>query len=307
MPAAPAAPAAAKILTFTRILPWALRLGWLALPFATGPAVTAWLRHHSADMRLAAEVELWLAWAVGLVAVLVPHPLSLTTVRLLTPAGVAVAIAAAASDRPSPGGAAVAVAVSLLVAGLVYLPETGTVFVNGAAYPNERRYLLRVPGPLVIGPLELAWALVVTGPTVGGLLIGAHHWVLGPLILVISLPPAIVAARSVHGLSRRWVVFVPAGLVLHDPIGLADPVLFPRQTIQSLHPAPVGTEALDLTQRAFGLALELALKEPAALAISRPGNRTGEPKSTDHLLFTPTRPGAVLATAAGRRIPVGRA
>jgi hypothetical protein len=297
-----AAPAATK--TLTRILPWAIRLGWLALPFATGPAVSAWLRHHSNDLRLAATIELWLAWAVGVVAVLVPHPLSLTTLRLLAPAGVGVSVTAAATNRPSAGAATLAVAVSLVVAGLVYLPETGTWLVNGAAYPNERRYLLRVPAPLLAGPLELAWVLVVGGPAVGGLLVAAHHWVLGPLVLIFSLPPAVIAARSVHGLSRRWVVFVPAGVVLHDPIGLADPVLFLRSIIRSLHPAPIETGALDLTQRAAGLALEMVLKEPVTIAVSHPGNRTGEPKTPDAVLFTPTRPGAVLATAAERRIPV---
>lgn len=301
----PAARAETRTLTLSRILPWVLRVGWLALPFATGPALTAWLRHHGSDLRLAAAVELWLVWAVGLVAMLVPHPLSLTAVRILAPAGVAVAVGSAASNRPSVAASLVAVAVNLLVAGLAYLPETGTIFANGAAYPNERRFLLRVPGPLLVGPLELSWALIVVIPSIGGLLTGAHHWVLGPIVLLVAVAPAIVAARSVHGLSRRWVVFVPAGMVLHDPIGLADPVLFERQTIRSVHPAPAGTDALDLTQRALGLALELALKEPVTLAVSRPGNRTGEPRSPERVLFTPTRPGAVLASAAERRIPVG--
>jgi hypothetical protein len=301
----PAARAEPRTLTFSRVLPWVLRATWLALPLATGPAVGAWLRHHAADLHLAAQVELWLAWTGGLVAVLVPHPLSLTAVRLLAPAGVAVAIGAAASNRPSAPAAVVAVAVNLLVAGLAYLPEAGTWLVNGAAYPNERRYLLRVPGPLLFGPLELAWILIVATPATGGLLIGGHHWVLGPIVLAISVLPAVLAARSVHGLSRRWVVFVPAGLVLHDPIGLADPVLFERDVIRSMHPALASTEALDLTQRAAGLALELELKEPVTLAVSQPGTRGGKPQSPDALLFIATRPGAVLATATERRIPVG--
>ena len=300
-----AARAETPTLTFSRILPWVLRAGWLALPLATGPAVGAWLRHHGDDLRLAAQIELWLAWAGGLVAMLVPHPLSLTATRLLAPAGVAVTVGAAASNRPSVAAGLAAVAVSLLVAGLVYLPEAGTAFVNGAAYPNERRYLLRVPGPLLFGPLELAWVLVVGVPAAGGLLIGGHHWVLGPVVLAIGLAPALLAARSVHGLSRRWVVFVPAGLVLHDPIGLADPVLFEREVIRSVHPALAGTEALDLTQRAAGLALELDLRQPVMLAVSRPGTSTGKPASPDRVLFTATRPGAVLATAAERRIHVG--
>jgi hypothetical protein len=37
----------------------------------------------------------------------------------------------------------------------------------------------------------------------------------------------------------------------------------------------------------------------------KPGTRGGESGSSARLLLTPTRPGAVLADAAGRRVPVG--
>ena len=249
-----------------------------------------------------ASAALWLVWALILVATLVPHPVGLTGLRVTAPAAVVAAIASAASGRPSLLSSGLALATTLLATAIAFAPSTGTLFVNGAAYPNERRYLLRVPGLLLLGPIELAWALVAVAPAAGLLLLAAHQWVLGGVVTALSLPAAIVASRSLHSLSQRWVVFVPAGLVLRDPLSLDDPVLFHRATVESLHPAPAGTDSLDLTQRAAGLALELVLREKVAMTMSRPGRRLGEPGSSARLLFTPTRPGAVLVTASERRL-----
>jgi len=110
--------------------------------------------------------------------------------------------------------------------------------------------------------------------------------------------------RSLHTLSRRWAVFVPAGMVLHDPLTLLDPVLFQRSTVAGIGPAAAGSDALDLSQRAPGLALELALKEEVTFTLLVPLNREGRPATTTKFLFTPTRPGAVLDEARRRRLPV---
>jgi hypothetical protein len=91
-------------------------------------------------------------------------------------------------------------------------------------------------------------------------------------------------------LSCRWAVFVPAGFVLHDPMSLAEPVLFRREVIGSLSPAPADSEGLDITQRALGLAVELVLTEQVA------------PLEATRLLFTPTRPGRLLAEAQRRSL-----
>ena len=110
--------------------------------------------------------------------------------------------------------------------------------------------------------------------------------------------------RALHGLARRWVVFVPAGLVLHDPHALVEPVLFPRRSIRRLGPAPAdaGAGRRDLTQGALGLALELELAEPVAISPRR-ADRTVQVESVGRLLFTPTRPGALLGEAAGAPAP----
>jgi hypothetical protein len=97
-------------------------------------------------------------------------------------------------------------------------------------------------------------------------------------------------------------VFVPAGLVLVDPIGLMDSLLIRRQQVRALGPAPAGTTAVDLTQRAPGLALQAVLSEEVDVVLARPGRRQGEATKANAVLFTPTLPGAVLEEARARRL-----
>ena len=97
---------------------------------------------------------------------------------------------------------------------------------------------------------------------------------------------------------------VPAGLVLHDPVTVVDPVLLRRQSVVRLGPALAGTDALDLTQKAPGLAVEVALNEEVPLALVRPGRRLGESTKASRMLLTPTGPGALLEEARRRRFPV---
>jgi hypothetical protein len=125
--------------------------------------------------------------------------------------------------------------------------------------------------------------------------------VLGGLILLVGWPLAYLLLKSIHNLSRRWAVFVPAGIVLHDPVVLSDPALFRRQDIAALRPA-TGADPLDLSQRAPGLGLEMQLAESTTLTLLKPGVREGVAVHATGLRFTPTRPGAVLEEARRRRI-----
>ena len=109
----------------------------------------------------------------------------------------------------------------------MFVPTTGDVLLNGSSYGHERRLPLRVPGPVLLGPLVLAWAAIVAPLVAGPLLLAARAWIAGAAVLVLGLPLAAVGVRSLHGLARRWLVLVPAGLVLHDHQALVEPVLFP--------------------------------------------------------------------------------
>ena len=293
-------PSPADHLRRAQLLPWLVRVLWVALPFTAGPALAYALHPASGPVRTLASLGLWAGWAAGVLAVLVPRPIGLTTLRVLGPAAALAAVAAAVAGHPS----ALALGWAVAVTAWVFTPAVGSWCVNGAAYPNERRFLLRAPGALLVGPLAVAWALALAGLVAGPLLLAAHRWLAGATAALVGLPLAALLLRSIHLLSRRWAVFVPAGLVLHDPVTLADPFLFRRQQVEGLRPAPADSNALDLTQRAPGLALELTLVEEVDLILMQPGNRQGRPTRTSRLLFTPTRPGALLEEAQGRRLRV---
>ncbi len=283
----------------TRLFPWVVRALWATLPFLTGPAFASAFDGRSISVRTVASVGLWGAWVVALAATLFLHPISLTLLRTIAPAGLVAAVWAASRPAVDASGL-LAVAATAAAGAVAYLPETGVAFVNGPAYPNERRYPLRVPGALLFGPAELAWLVTVGAPVSAALLLAARQWVPGAVATLVAGAAGWYLGRALHGLSRRWIVFVPAGLVLHDPMTLADPVLFPKLMVASVELAEAGTEALDLTQGSPGLALELRLREEASLVLTKPGERIGPTVSTAHLLFTPTRPGRVLGEVRER-------
>lgn len=267
---------------------WLVRAAWAVLPLAAGPGLADALGSRSEAVQTVASVGLWAVWAAVLLATLVPMPVSLTALRVAAPLAVAWAVWSA--DW-------LAVASTLAAAAPAFAPATGVLFVNGPAYPNERRFPLRAPGAVLAGLGVLAWALGV-GPLLAGvLLLAASEWVLGGVLTAVGAALAFVLLRALHGLSRRWVVFVPAGVVLHDPMSLVDPVLFQRKVVEELRLAPADTDSLDLTQRSPGMALELLLTEKVPMTLLG-----GEQGASARLLFSPTRPGAVLAEARERKL-----
>jgi hypothetical protein len=260
----------------------------------------------SRPVQVVASAGLWLGWLAGLVATLVPRTISLTVLRTLAPAAVVAVGLAAVQDSESAVWRAVGLVSVLVAAALAFSPVVGRIMVDGSSYGDEQRFPLRVPAPLLAGPVPLAWAGVAVGVTAGPLLLAAKNWVGGGVAVLVGATAAWWGARALHVLARRWIVLVPAGLVIHDQLALADPILLRREQIRSLDPAPADTDALDLTRGALGLALELSLVGPVALTTvaERPGAAV-EATKADHVLFTPTQPGALLTACRARRI--GRA
>jgi hypothetical protein len=243
---------------------------------------------------------LWLAWGVGLVALLVPSTSGLTAVRAIAPAAPLVAVGAALGDAGGPA-AVVAVSLALAAALLAFTAEVGKAFVQGSAYGDERRHLLRPPGTLVLGPLELLWVVMAVGVAAGPLLLAAGEWVVGAVVTVVGLPLAALLLRRFHRLTRRWLVLVPAGLVVHDSLALAENAMVRTGAVRAIVPATADTEAFDLTVRALGPALEVQLTTTATLVL--PGTlhqRQGSSVHARAFLVSPTRPGQVLADAATR-------
>ena len=289
---------------------WLVPALWLTLPIAAGPAFADALDPRSRPVQIVASVGLWLVWAATLGATLVPRSVTLTAVRIVTPASFVAAAWAALATPAFAADDVVALTVTLLATIASLSAFTGAVFVNGSAYGDERRLPLKPPAALLLGPLELAWAVCVAGAVTGPILLAARSWVFGAIALAIGWPAAWFAARALHGLSDRWIVFVPAGFVVHDLMALTDPLLLPRRLVRRVGPALADTRAPDFTLGATGLALQVDVSEPIEVTPvprrTRPGQRPKpQPARIDSLLFSPTRPGAVLREAARRRLPVG--
>jgi hypothetical protein len=280
-----------------------LRLLWLTLPLTVGPAVQSALDDASAAVTWVVVTGLWLAWAGALLALLVPRIASLTALRVAAPGVAAVAVGVTLRGEVE-GVDLLALAVAALVLVVALWPSVGADLVDGSSYGPERRLPLRVPPTLAIAPVPLAVLVILAGVSVGPLLLASRQWVVGGIVTLAGAGLAVLAIRSLHQLSRRFLVFVPAGVVVHDPMTILEPVLMPRSALASVGPAPADTDAEDLTMGAGGLVMELRLQQPADLVRHRPGRAPDEVVTTAAVLVAPTRPAAFLAEAAERRLPV---
>jgi hypothetical protein len=249
---------------------------------------------------------LWGAWTLGLVAVLAPRPLGLTALRTIAPLFVVVAVLL--STAASPVAAIAAVVATLLNAVLAARAPTAMACVGGSAYGDEVRHPLEVPPALLVGPLPLAVLLVGAGVAAGPLLLADGQVVAGIVAVAVGLPLAGFLVRSLHGLSRRWAILVPAGLLVVDPMTLADPVLFTREQIARLTPdgrgRAAGPDEVDLRLGATSSSLEVSTRDHVHLARMLGRRRGAKVIGTRHVLFAPVRAGALLRVAAERRLPV---
>ena len=287
----------------TRTAPWPARATWLLVGLLSVPALRAALHVHSTPVRLVAATELWALWAVALLATLVPRTVSLTVYRTIAPLSVVAAIGSLLGHASAAAGV-VAVAAALVATATALGRATTDAFVDGSSYGPEQRFGLRTPVFLLVGPVPLAW-LATVGGLGGPLLLAARQWLPGAALTLAGLAGARFASRSLHTLARRWIVLVPAGLVLHDPLVLADAILIPRRRIACLGPARADTRATDLTQGAPVLPLEAQLTEPVELSLRAGRTAADDALSTDRVLFAPVRPGALLSSAAAHRVAVG--
>ena len=278
---------------------WALRAVWLVQPVTLGPALADGF--HDLDGHTFLSVSAWVLWGLGLLATLVPRPVTLTTIRIGGPAAAALSVWTATTVDDT-ALVAVALGGAFVLSVLSHWSAVADTYVDGASYGDEKRFLLRAPGPVVLALGPLAWALTVAGVVVGPLLLASGDSAVGSAACVAGLPIAVASARALHHLHRRWIVLVPAGFVLHDHLALADPTLLPRDALTSVGPASADTDAHDLTQAARGMALEVRCREPHDL---RPASRDGsaEVVVTEAILCAPARPDAVLAEAKRRRLP----
>lgn len=207
-----------------------LRLGVLALGF-TVPLSGDVLDRLGNGHRLLAITSLWSLWGIALLCILVPASSTLTALRLTTPTHVSILILvviAAGIDT----GTTIALAASAIIVVVSASAEIGAYFIQSSAYGDERRFPLRCPRPF-LAVLVFAWLIWFASATVGSILVVGGN-LIGTLLVAVALAGFVLLPRRFHRYSRRWLVSVPAGLVIHDHVVLTETAMFPTRQITSI-------------------------------------------------------------------------
>ena len=281
---------------------WAARLAWIATVFLVGPAVGHALVDRSRAVQLTGTVGCWAWWFAGLVALLLPTCPSLTATRMIVPGSILVATASALAGADALE-VVLAFAASLVASILVMTAPVGEACVQSGAYGDETRLPLRPPGPLLLGPIPILWLAVAVATVSAPLLLAAQAWVPGALVAAAAIALSLMVVPRFHRLALRWLVFVPAGVVVHDRLVLAETAMFPLRKIASLDLAPAGTDAADLTGTALGPAVEIGLSTMDTVVLAPTREKPGGTALHVHaVLVSPTRPGRTVAEADRRGV-----
>jgi hypothetical protein len=221
----------------------------------------------------------WALWGLGTLAIFWLSPYSLSALRMVAPlaaAGLVGFVFASLStfNEVAFGDVAwplVGVAVAVLALVCIFLPAFGSLHVQASAYGDEKRLLLRVPAaqiaPIAVSYLVLAAVVIATLFAASG-----EVWWLAAVCLVLTVLLFRVVVKSLHRFSRRWLVVVPAGVVVHDELLLAETFMVRTTAVTRVELSTTSGEALNLTGDIAGvrrqLVLVVQLREAEKLALS---------------------------------------
>ena len=283
---------------------WTLRLLMVVLAAALTVAIGNAAEERSSAAAPTATIAWGLVTMAMVIATVVPSPLALTVMRLLAPATVPAAVAALALGSGALSGA-IAVATAVLTSMVALSAEAAEALVQGSAYGREHRLPLRTPAALLI-PILLVWSVWCTVLLSAVLEIGAGHWVVGGVLATLAGTLGWLLAQRLHRFSRRWLVVVPAGIVVHDAVTLGETLMVQRRNVVLAHLAPADTQAADLTGPAAGHALEIVLRDMELVVLAGTAkDPKGKALHVQSILVAPSRPGRALNALAEGKIPVG--
>ena len=234
---------------------WPIRVLWIAFALApNGFGVVAWI-----------------LWAVVAIGTWIHHPISLTTIRCLAPIVVFYSVVYALSESLSSLNIAV-VTCGIISLMLMFTADYGSAHVQAGAYGNERRFLLRIPAPVVL-PTLITWALFATVLEVLENAVQSENYVLSIPLLLALIAMSWKFAPQMHRLSKRWLVRVPAGWVVHDDLLLAENLLVRSHNLVAINFALADSEALDLSGMTRGVPIQISLREMTDVRLSQLGAR----------------------------------
>lgn len=283
---------------------WLLRVVWLLQPLAFVPLIgDAGASLRPAGLAVVSVIG-WASWAAVLLATLVPSTVSLTAGRLAAPLTIGGALVVGFGSSVAGWKVAAAIAAGGIAVVVWYSGEVGATLAQGSAYGAEERFPLKPPVPYLV-PMTVFGLLMTSSALAGVTLLANESWILGAVLTVAATALAWFVGPRFHQLARRWLVVVPVGVVVHDPVLLVENALFRHAELAAIHLAPADTEAADLTGGTAGVAIEIVLREMDTVIKTDRDKPQGAAIHVRSVLVSPTRPGKALRAAAARNLPVG--
>ena len=277
------------------VLHMMLRILLSCLPFI-GAGVGGLLDDRSAAVQVTGTTLAWAVWGTVVIASFISHPITLTVLRIGTPV-VAGFMILDIFNQATSGGQVIRVAVSIAVLLLSFSAEIGSIYVQASAYGDEKRFALRPP-VVLIAPILLSTLVADLSIISLPLLIAAKNWT----VAAVSLAGLYVSAKyllpRIHLLSRRWLVFVPAGVVVHDEIVLSTNLMIRKQELSQIQLARDNSAAADLSALTWGVPLEFSFNKPLDISLTSIGAKHLNTLSAIHaqsVLIATSRPGSVLS------------
>jgi len=271
-----------------------MRILLSCLPFI-GAEVGGLLDDRSDAVQITGTALAWAVWGVVVIASYISHPITLTVLRIGIPVVTGLKIFFAVTQGFS-GSQIISAAVSVAVLLLSFSAEIGGIYVQASAYGDEKRFALRPPVVLV-APILLSALVADLSFIALPLLIAARNWSVAAVALVGLYLSVRYLLPRIHLLSRRWLVFVPAGVVVHDEIALSINLMIKKQDLVQIQLARDNSAAADLSALTWGVPLEFSFNKPLDVALTSIGAKHLNSVSAIHatsIIIAPSRPGAVL-------------
>jgi hypothetical protein len=259
---------------------------------ASVPLVSGSLDDVDSSTKILTQIALWSLWSILLLCVMVPSSISLTALRLVAPAHSSVALIIVVAE-PS-ASSIIVLALSAAMTSFAFMAEIGAYFVQKSAYGDEMRFLLRSPTPMAAVQL-ITWMLWVGSAIVGALALVNRAWIAGGILVTLAVVGVVLLPPRFHRLSRRWLVRVPAGIVVHDHVVLAETAMFSRSAVTAIELTDDLGDDADLAGGGRGPGLRVTLSDFDTVVLAatseHPGGRAIHVRS---FRVRPSRPGRAL-------------
>jgi hypothetical protein len=130
-------------------------------------------------------------------------------------------------------------------------------------------------------------------------------WVVGTVLTALAVGAGWPLLGRLHRFARRWLVVVPAGVVVHDHVVLAETLMVPKANVRNCGLALADTQAADLTGPAGGHAIEITVGEMAHVLFAVSRAQAGPRVHAAAFLVAPCAR-AASARPRRRQLPVAR-